>query len=123
LRLRLLLPMTALATLVVPATALAAFIHTVVPGESLSSIAAADGLRLDQLAAANGLALDTQLITGSTLAIPAQGVPVTTTAPPPATTTAPPSVGDGDADEDDSVSSTASAPAGTTNVTSGGSYV
>jgi LysM repeat protein len=123
-RLRLLTPITALAMLAVPATASAAFLHTVMPGESLSSIAAADGLSVYQLAAANGLAPDAQLILGSSVAIPSQGAPVTIPLSP-ATTTASPAVGDGDADADDPVSSTApaAAPAGTSTGTSGGSYV
>ena len=77
-RLRYLVPITTIATLAVPATASAMFLHTVLPGESLSSIAVADGLTLDQLAAANGLATDVQLVTGSTVAIPAQGAPAAT---------------------------------------------
>ena len=56
----------------VPATASAAFQHVVAAGESLSSVAAADGLSVAQLAAANGLPLDAQLISGSSLAIPPQ---------------------------------------------------
>jgi LysM repeat protein len=117
-RVRLLVPITTLATLAVPATASATFLHTVVPGESLTSIAATDGLSVDQLAAANGLAPDAQLIIGATIAIPSQGAPVATAA-------ASPAVGDGDADADDPVSSTASgeAPSGTSSATSGGSYV
>lgn len=58
--------------LAVPATASAAFIHTVTPGESLASVAAADGLTVDQLAAANGMSPDSQLQSGSSLAIPPQ---------------------------------------------------
>lgn len=65
------------AALVVPATASAAFMHTVSPGESLSSIAAADGLSVDQLAAANGMSPDGQLVAGSTVAIPPQSAPAT----------------------------------------------
>jgi LysM repeat protein len=52
--------------------AAADFAHTVTPGESLTSVAAADGLSVDQLAAANGLSPDAQLITGSTVQIPPQ---------------------------------------------------
>lgn len=62
-----------------PATASAAFQHVVASGETLSSVAAADGLSVSQLAAANGMSSDAQLITGSSLAIPPQGV--TPTAP------------------------------------------
>ena len=54
------------------ASASADFAHTVTSGESLSSIAAADGLTVDQLAAANGLAPDSGLLTGATVQIPPQ---------------------------------------------------
>jgi LysM repeat protein len=47
--------------------------HTIAPGESLSSIAAIDGLSRAELAAANGLSPDALLVAGRTLAIPAQG--------------------------------------------------
>ena len=58
--------------LVAPASASAFFAHTVTRGESLSSIAAADGLSVAQLAAANGLPLNAGLISGSTVQIPPQ---------------------------------------------------
>jgi LysM repeat protein len=61
--------------LTAPATASAAFEHTVLPGESLTTIAASDGLSVAQLAAANGLSADAQLVSGSTVAIPPQGAP------------------------------------------------
>jgi LysM repeat protein len=60
------------AALLVPATASASFMHVVAPGESLASVAATDGLSINQLAAANGLSPDSQLIAGSSLAIPPQ---------------------------------------------------
>jgi soluble lytic murein transglycosylase-like protein len=44
----------------------------VAPGESLSSVAASDGLTVDQLAAANGLSPEESLLAGSTLLIPTQ---------------------------------------------------
>jgi LysM repeat protein len=47
--------------------------HTVAAGESLSSIAAADGLSVDELAAANGMSADASLLEGSTMAIPTSG--------------------------------------------------
>ncbi len=59
--------------LLAPALARGDFPHTVTPGESLTSVAAADGLTVDQLAAANGLSPNAELITGSTLMIPPQG--------------------------------------------------
>jgi len=121
---RLLLPATAAALLLAPGTACAAFLHTVMPGESLSSIAAADGLTVAALAAANGLPADTQLISGATVAIPTQGA---TIQPAVAST----SVAAGDLDGDDPASASASAGTGTsvpvndttTTSTSAGSYV
>jgi len=85
------------ATLGFPAAASAYFPHVVAAGESLSSIAAADGLTVGQLAAANGLSPDTQLISGSTVMIPPQGGGLVS-APAPvdsSTTVAPASAGGG----------------------------
>ena len=75
-------------------TAGAAVPHTVVEGESLWSIATANGLDPGTLAAANGLSGDSQVVLGSTVNIPAAGeastgAPATggatsTVAPPPA---------------------------------------
>ena len=45
--------------------------HTVVPGETLSGIAAANGLSTEALAAANGISADSLVIVGQTLQIPA----------------------------------------------------
>ena len=72
-RLRTVLPLVATGALVVPAGAQASFAHVVTPGESLYSIAAADGLSVSELAAANGLASDAQLVTGAVVQIPPQG--------------------------------------------------
>src|SRR5437660_10853128 len=44
--------------------------HTVMSGESLSSVAAANGLTTDELAAANGLSPDAPLIEGESLFVP-----------------------------------------------------
>jgi len=55
-----------------PAVAWAAPIHVVSPGESLTSVAASDGLTVSQLAAANGLPSTSELIAGSQLVIPSQ---------------------------------------------------
>src|SRR3989440_10162545 len=52
---------------VLPASAPA---HTVMSGESLSSVAAANGLTTDELAAANGLSPDAPLIEGEPLFVP-----------------------------------------------------
>ena len=45
--------------------------HTVVAGESLSSVAAANGITAEALASANGMAADGYLIEGQTISIPA----------------------------------------------------
>jgi N-acetylmuramoyl-L-alanine amidase len=71
---RILLPLVAAATLLAPASASAYFQHTIMPGESLSSIAATDGLSVAQLAAANGMSSDQLLMTGGVVQIPPQGV-------------------------------------------------
>jgi len=58
--------------LLLPASALADFPHVVQPGETLTSVAAEDGLSIDALAAANGLSPGAELITGTILEIPPQ---------------------------------------------------
>jgi LysM repeat protein len=113
-RARILIPLAAAAMLVAPASASAFFAHTVTSGESLSSIAAADGLSVAQLAAANGLPLDASLIQGSALQIPPQGASLSGLGSSGSTT-----VGDGDGDADDSGTSSA-VPVSTS---SSGSYV
>jgi LysM repeat protein len=45
--------------------------HSVVAGESLSSVAAANGITVSALAAANGLAEDAMLIEGQSISVPA----------------------------------------------------
>ena len=124
---------TSIALLAAPAMASAAFLHTVTPGESLTSIAAADGLSVSQLAAANGLAPDAQLIAGSTVAIPAQTGPVASApsiASPVSANVSQTGDGDGDGDDaglqatgDDAGPSATAAPAGTGAPVSAGSYV
>lgn len=70
---RILLPITAAGIVAAaPAVSLAAFAHTVAPGESLTSVATADGLTVSQLAAANGLSPSSELVSGTTLMIPPQ---------------------------------------------------
>lgn len=71
------LPLAAALMLAAPAAAQADFMHVVTPGETLTSIAATDGLTVDQLALANGISPNTKLIAGSTLAIPPQDAPGT----------------------------------------------
>ena len=65
--------------------------HVVVPGETLSGIAAANGVSTRALAAANGLSPDAFVIAGKSLAIPAPGsAPVAQPgSPEPATAPAP----------------------------------
>src|SRR5439155_9589880 len=65
----------AVVTLIVCATsapAVAAVPHTVQPGETLWSIAAANNFTTRALAAYNGLPEDAQLVAGSTIQIPAE---------------------------------------------------
>jgi N-acetylmuramoyl-L-alanine amidase len=71
-RTRTLLSLAAVTMLASPAVASADFPHVVSAGESLSSVAAVDGLSVSQLAAANGLSTDSILIEGATLQIPPQ---------------------------------------------------
>ena len=105
LRLFLLISVSVGALLALPAAASAYFVHVVAPGESLSSIAAQDGLTVDQLAAANGLSPNAELPAGSTVQIPPQQSGVSVTAAPSSTGSA--SAGDGDSDADDAGSSAA----------------
>jgi LysM repeat protein len=70
-RLRALVGVTAV-VFTAPSAASAEFSHVVAPGESLSSVAATDGVSVEQLAAANGLSPEAPLIAGSSLAIPQQ---------------------------------------------------
>ena len=65
------LPLLALATVALaPAAAMASVPHTVAPGETLWTIAAAHNLTTRSFAAANGLSPDAQVIAGSVLKIP-----------------------------------------------------
>lgn len=64
------LPLAAAASMGFPGLSSAAFLHSVAPGESLWSVAAADGLTVEQLATANGLSPTTELTAGSQLVIP-----------------------------------------------------
>jgi LysM repeat protein len=67
------LPLALALTLFLPATASAYFPHVVTSGETLTSVAAQDGLSIAALAAANGISPDTQLVNGTVLQIPPQG--------------------------------------------------
>jgi soluble lytic murein transglycosylase-like protein len=89
----------ALAALAGPAQANVA--HTVGQGETLWSIAAANGMSTSALAAANGLSPTSNVVLGSTIQIPsatqaataAQGATAQLSSPPPATGAAPPPAG------------------------------
>jgi N-acetylmuramoyl-L-alanine amidase len=81
-RLRIVLPLAAAIVLAAPAVASADFLHVVSPGESLTSVAAADGLTIAELAAANGISPGSELVAGSTLAIPPQGSDETSSGSP-----------------------------------------
>ena len=116
-RLRKTLPLVATAMLAAPAAAQADFMHTVMPGETLTSIAATDGLTVAQLAAANGISPFTRLIAGSTLAIPPKGAPASTSTRASTRST---SVCDGDGDGDDTACST---PSTGSTASAGGSYL
>jgi len=84
-RLRLISLAACAAALALPSLASAEVSRAVSPGESLWSIASANGLQPGTLAAYNGLAADHQLIIGSTIRIPATseagGTPQTASAP------------------------------------------
>jgi LysM repeat protein len=67
--------------LIAPAGASASVSHVVAAGESLSSIAASDGLSVEQLAGANGLSPEAFLLEGSTLTIPSQETETPQSAP------------------------------------------
>ncbi|MGO9973488.1 MAG: LysM peptidoglycan-binding domain-containing protein [Solirubrobacteraceae bacterium] len=71
-RIYLLAVLSTAVALAVPASASAYFVHIVAPGETLTSIAAADGLTVAQLALANGVSTQAELISGQPLQIPPQ---------------------------------------------------
>lgn len=123
--LRLALLSLVLLALIAPAEASADFVHVVAPGESLTSIAAADGLSIDQLAAANGLSAAAQLVAGTGLQIPAQSGSQagSQSASQIGSQSAPQGGGDGDGDSDDVQFVSTSAQAPVTTASSSGSYV
>src|SRR5215217_4693978 len=67
---RSLLAVTPLLLLLAPAPAGAALSHTVRPGETLWSIAAANNLTTRTVATFNGLSEDSQVVLGSTINVP-----------------------------------------------------
>jgi soluble lytic murein transglycosylase-like protein len=56
--------------------------HTVEPGDTLSGIAAANGISTSDLAAANGLGPDSPVVLGTTIEVPVGGTSTSTAAPP-----------------------------------------
>src|SRR3954452_10473702 len=90
---RSLLAVTPFLLLLAPAQAGAAVPHTVQPGETLWSIAAANNLTTRTVAAFNGLSENSQVVLGSTVNVPttvegasaliARGVQLQGVAPPP----------------------------------------
>jgi N-acetylmuramoyl-L-alanine amidase len=64
--------LVAVALLVVATPAQASVAHTIEPGETLWSIAAASNLTTRTLAAANGLPDDAQVVVGSTIQVPSE---------------------------------------------------
>jgi N-acetylmuramoyl-L-alanine amidase len=120
-RKRILLHFAAVVVLAAPAVASADYPHVVTPGESLSSVAAVDGLSVDQLAAANGIPSDGQLIAGTTLLIPPQTSATGGSAAGTAGTAA--STGDGDADSDDGAAGSATPVSVSSAPASAGAYV
>jgi soluble lytic murein transglycosylase-like protein len=76
---------------VLPASAAADYSHVVQRGETLSSVAAVDGLSTEAIAQANGISPQAELVTGQILLIPprtAENVAVTTRTPAVTQTTA-----------------------------------
>jgi LysM repeat protein len=115
-----------------PADASAAFAHVIGAGESLSSVAEADGLTVEQLASANGLSQEASLTAGSTLMIPPQGTGAAgseagageTTTNAVETQSAPNDAdGDGDFDSESGVGEESGATTGSSAVANAGSYV
>jgi N-acetylmuramoyl-L-alanine amidase len=98
-------------TLSLPATAAADYPHVVAPGETLTSVAAIDGLSVSALAAANGLSTQSELVTGQILEIPPQTAYTEAGSPSVATTTS----------TSDTTGSDATGE--TADTSSGGSYV
>ena len=88
--LRIVLPLAAVAALAVPAGAHADLHHTVAPGESLTSIAAADRVSVTALAGANRLPRYARLLAGSVLRVPPPGSGFRSPAAPRSTRRRPP---------------------------------
>jgi hypothetical protein len=113
---------------VLPASAAADYGHVVTRGETLTSVAAVDGLSIEAIAQANGISPQAELIAGQILQIPprsAENAAVSTSAPKVAHSTTTATVAtttesdstetstDPDADGDTDASTTSDAPAQT----------
>jgi N-acetylmuramoyl-L-alanine amidase len=83
------------AAVLLPTTPALAATHLVSPGETLSGIAAANGLSTSAVAAANGLSPTAFVISGTRLTIPAPGAAPAAAATTATTTSAPASSGGG----------------------------
>jgi N-acetylmuramoyl-L-alanine amidase len=77
-----------LALALFPMTAAANYPHVVQPGETLTSVAATDGLSIDAIAQANGISPEAELVAGQVLWIPPRTAPYATAADATTTTTA-----------------------------------
>lgn len=82
------LAIAAIATAGVVAPARAAVPHAVVAGDTLSGIAAANGISTESLASFNGIAPDTLVVIGDSIQVPS-AAELGTTTPTPTTTTTP----------------------------------
>jgi LysM repeat protein len=82
-----------LSGLVLAGSASAAVPHTVLPGESLWSISAANGLTVSTLAAYNGMTESSMLLAGTTITVPTVGVDVAAAPAPAATAVTAPAPG------------------------------
>ncbi len=71
--------LAATVVLALPAGAAADYAHVVAPGETLTSVAAADGLSVSALAARNGLSDRAELVAGEVIKIPPQDAASTAT--------------------------------------------
>ncbi len=71
-----------------PAASDAAVAHTVIEGETLSGIAAANGISTESLASFNGISADTLIVIGQTISVPSAAELGTTSTTTAASTTA-----------------------------------
>jgi len=84
------MPLGLAALLALPAAVPASVPHTVAPGETLWSIAAASNLTTRTVAAANGLPEDAQVVAGSTIQVPSEAEGAAALGAAPAPGAAPP---------------------------------